>query len=93
MESPILKYGLITLFTVITAASFYTAVFKYKTVDTQGKTTYHISRSIGLFITALFALYITYNLVLNKPIDMGLINELGNQLSSVGRNVTNITLG
>ena len=70
-------------------ACFY--VFKYKTTDNEGKTTYNISRSIGLFICFIFSLYIVYNLVLNKTIDMKLITELNDKLVSIGRNVTTFT--
>jgi len=86
-----LKYALIILFAIISIACFYVSIFRYKTTDNEGRTTYHISRSIGLFICFFFSLYITYNLVLNKPIDMKLITELSDKLTSIGRNVTTFT--
>ena len=86
-----LRYALIFVFIVITIACFYVSIFKYKTTDNEGRTTYHISRSIGLFISSFFSLYIVYNLVLNKAIDMKLITGLSDKLTSIGRNVTTFT--
>ncbi len=85
-----LRYGFVALFSVLSVVSFYVSIFQYKTTDKDGKTTYHISRSMGLFIVGLFSVYSVYGLLTGKDIKeyFNVINEHFNNLN---RNVTTFT--
>jgi len=88
IKNPGLRYGVIALFIVIACVSFYISVFQYKIIDDQGVTTYNIGRSFGFFISFLIALYIIISLVLGKTIDVKLLKELSDNLSSIGKGDT-----
>ena len=84
---PFLKYGFTTLFAILTIVSFYVSIFQYKTTDKDGTTTYHISRSMGLFVVGLLSSYTTYGLMTGKDVAESL-KAIKEGLADLSRNVT-----
>jgi hypothetical protein len=89
MENLKLRYGFIFILLIIIIFSLFVAIKKYKTVDVKGKTTYHISRSIGLIGFSILLGYVSYSLLIGKNIDMNMIRELKDKLNYLtNRSVT-----